>query len=99
MHADVSGEVQTAAKSESEMLKLQRERRRGRGTLRQGENILGNSAGVCAGKQMLQTITTEQEPRALQRQHSQLPKKARKLPSGEVITQEALLQGRHRWRL
>lgn len=54
--------------------------------------FLGNSA-VCAGKQMLPTIATVEKKLYSDSIHSS-PKP--KLPSSEVITQEAPLQGRHR---
>lgn len=56
--------------------------------------FLGNSA-VCAGKQTLPTIAGAEKKLPLHSDsiHSSPRPKA---PSSEVITQEALVQGRHR---
>lgn len=56
--------------------------------------FLGNSA-VCAGKQMWPTIAAVEYKLALYSDSIHSSPKP-KLPSSEVITQEALLQGRHR---
>lgn len=61
-----------------------------------GEDLggfLGNSA-VCAGKQMLPTIATVEKKLMLDSDSIHSSPKP-KLPSSEVITQEALLQGKH----
>lgn len=57
--------------------------------------FLGNSV-VCPGKQMLQAIAAVEEKLMLHSDSIHSSKKARKRPSSEVITQEALLQARHR---
>lgn len=56
--------------------------------------FLGNSA-VCAGKQMLPTIATAERKLRLDSDSIHSSPKP-KLASGEVITPEAPLQGRHR---
>lgn len=56
--------------------------------------FLGNSA-VFAGKQMLPTIAAVEKKLALDSDSIHSSPKP-KLPSSEVITQEAPLQGRHR---
>lgn len=61
-----------------------------------GRRLLGNSAALGAGKQMLQTITAVEKSSCFNSNSIHVSLKARKRPSGEVITQEALLQGRHR---
>lgn len=66
----------------------------GIGTGGGGGGFLGNSA-VCAGKQMWPTIAAVEQKLALYSDSIHSSPKP-KLPSSEVITQEALLQGRHR---
>lgn len=59
-----------------------------------GGGFLGNTLGVCAGKQMLQSMSAgEQLPLHRDSVHIHVSPTGRKRPSGEVITQEALQQG------